>query len=69
MDLLPDLFGALIVVAILVLREYVWYHVNFRSRKRATQPRLRRLKLAERRALYTTRWKRTSYTGKTQRLS
>ena len=69
MDLLGDLFGASIVVAVLIFREYVWYHVNFRSRKSVQQPRLHRLSPARRRALYTARRKRTPYTGKTQRLS
>jgi hypothetical protein len=70
MDLLRDLLGAMIALAVLVFREYVWYHVNFRSRKRVQQPRLHRLSPARRRALYAARRKRARpYTGKTQRLS
>ena len=69
MDLLRELLAASIVVAILVFREYVWYHVNFKARKCVKQPRLRRLNAAKRRALYAARRTRTPYTGKTQRLS
>lgn len=69
MDQARTAFGVVVSIIAAVLREYLWYRVNYRSRRSLKRPDRQRIRLARRRARLAARKPHPrAYTGKTERL-